>query len=103
MAFSTAWNIGPAREGICSVENVYEKIRTYFNSTEPYSSAQKIEVPESDTLGLDIEDSVGLLGWSPEQPLDKMMYDLTDFFKRQRAGEPEREICARQIREFFEI
>ena len=103
LKFSTAWNIGPAKEGICPVGSVFEKLSQYFNSSEPYAAAGKFSVKESKTLGLDIERSIDLLGWSPEQPLDKMLYDLTDFFKRQKNSEPERSICLRQIREFFAI
>jgi hypothetical protein len=33
--------------------------------------------------------------------LDKMLYDLVDYFKRQQAREPERDICLGQVREFF--
>ena len=101
--FSAPWNIGPSKEGICSAGEIFEKLRLYFNSAEPYTVIEKRMVRESKTLGLDIEESVRRLGWSPEQPLDKILYELTDFFKRQRSGEAEREICLRQIREFFAI
>ena len=103
LTFSSAWNIGPAKEGICSVGDVYEKMRQYFDGSEPYVTSRKLEVKESKTLGLDIERSVELLDWLPEQPLDKMLYELTDFFKRQQYGETERAICSMQIREFFAI
>ena len=99
--FSAAWNIGPDREGICPVGAVFEKMRSYFDSSEDYTTVKKLEVKESKTLGLDIEESVERLGWSPEQPLDKILFDLTDFFKRRQHGERERDICSRQIREFF--
>jgi CDP-glucose 4,6-dehydratase len=101
--YSTAWNIGPAKEGICSVGDVFDKMRGFFDSTAAYETVEKFDVRESKTLGLDIEKSVNMLGWTPEQPLDKMLYDLTDYFKCQKRDEPEREICSCQICEFFEI
>jgi CDP-glucose 4,6-dehydratase len=101
--FSGAWNIGPAKEGICPVGTVFEKMRSYFDSFEPFETVEKFKVKESQTLGLDIEASVKKLGWVPEQSLDKMLYDVTDYFKRQSQSEPEFEICSRQIREFFAI
>ena len=100
--FSFPWNIGPTKDGIRTVGYIYEGIRRHFDSDAPYSLAQKSEVRESQTLGLSIEDSIKHLGWRPEQPLDKILFDLTDFFKRQQRGEPEKDICRRQILEFFE-
>ena len=101
--FSIPWNIGPTKDGIQPVGYIYEKIRQYFNSDEPYSLVQNSPVKESQTLGLDIEDSQKLLEWWPEQPLDKILFELTDYFKRQQKGEPERNICKQQINDFFDI
>lgn len=101
--YSMPWNIGPMKEGIASVGEVFNKLRLYFDNCEPYTTAEKFDVKESETLGLDIEDSISRLGWFPEQSLDKMLYDVTDYFKRQTAGEQEREICLRQIRSFYEM
>ena len=101
--YSAPWNIGPNRDGIRTVGEIYEKIRYYFNSGESYVVVDNREVRESMTLGLDIEQSIDKLGWYPEQSLDKIIFNLTDFFIRQRNNENEREICLRQIREFFEI
>jgi len=101
--YSRPWNIGPSKDGIRSVGEIYEKIRFYFDSDKAFANAPKSDVKESETLGLDIEETVDLIKWSPELTLDKMLFDLTDFFKRQQNGEPERDICMRQIREYFEI
>ena len=102
LEFSGAWNIGPAKEGICSVGEVFDRMRTFYGNSGSFATVGKFNVRESKTLGLDIEESVKKLGWFPEQPLDKMLYDLTDFFKRQQRSEPERNICLRQISEYFE-
>ena len=110
--FSEPWNIGPTKDGIRSVGYIYDKIRQFFNNSESYSPGQNLAdmtpsvvsaVKESRTLGLDIEDSQKKLGWQPEQTLDKILFELTDFFKRQQQHEPEQDICRRQIREFFNI
>jgi CDP-glucose 4,6-dehydratase len=103
ITYSRPWNIGPTEEGICSVGEVFEKIRLYFGNSESYTVIESGTVKESMTLGLDIRESVSRLGWFPEQPLDKILFELTDFFKRQQRGEAEREICERQIREFFGV
>lgn len=101
LKYSEAWNIGPGKEGICTVAEVFERLRKFFDSDEAYVVAPRYSVKESKTLGLDISKSVERLGWSPKQPLDKILYQLTDFFIRGERGEPESRICAKQIREFF--
>ena len=101
--YSHPWNIGPTKDGIQSVGYIYEVIRKYFDSDSVYTVTEQPDVKESKTLGLDIGESVALLDWFPEQSLDKIIYDLTDFYKRQRRGEADCEICTRQVNEFFRI
>jgi CDP-glucose 4,6-dehydratase len=99
--YSGPWNIGPAKEGIRSVLEVVEKMQLFYKNTTGYIQAGPFEVIESGTLGLDITKAVDHLGWVPEIPLDKMLHDLVDYYKRQQAKEPDRDICLRQVREFF--
>jgi len=101
--FSGSYNIGPTKEGICPVGYIYNSIQQYFENTEGYTHIGNNAVKESETLGLDIEYTTKTLGWHPEQELSKIIFELTDFFKRQLADEPERDICLRQIKEFFEV
>jgi CDP-glucose 4,6-dehydratase len=99
--YSGPWNIGPVKEGIKSVLEVVEKMQSFYKSTEGYIRGNPSGVIESMTLGLDITKAVGQLGWAPEISLDKMLYDLVDYFKRQQAREPEGDICLGQVRNFF--
>jgi CDP-glucose 4,6-dehydratase len=99
--YSSQWNIGPAKEGIQSVLEVVNRMQGYFQSTAGYTAIEAFKVTESKTLGLDISKSLGQLDWAPELSLDKILYDLVDFFKRQQTKEPDRDICLRQVREFF--
>jgi CDP-glucose 4,6-dehydratase len=99
--YSGPWNIGPIKEGIKSVLEVVEKMQLFYKSTAGYIQGNPSRVIESAMLGLDITKAVGQLDWAPEMSLDKMLYDLVDYFKRQQSGEPERDICLGQVREFF--
>jgi CDP-glucose 4,6-dehydratase len=99
--YSGPWNIGPVKEGIKSVLEVVEKMQLFYKGTEGYIQGDPSRVIESMTLGLDITKALGHLGWAPEIPLDRMLYDLVDYYKRRQAKEPERDICLRQVREFF--
>jgi CDP-glucose 4,6-dehydratase len=101
--YSGPWNIGPTKEGIQSVLTVVNKMQTYYQSDFGFVEHNTFKVVESQTLGLDITKSLNMLDWSPELSLDKMLYDLVDFFKRQQSEESERDICLRQIREFFRV
>lgn len=99
--YSDQWNIGPQKEGIQSVLEVLTKMQNYYESTGRYIVGETFKVTESETLGLDISKSLKKLDWFPEMSLDKILYDLVDYFKRQKAGEPELNICLRQIKEYF--
>lgn len=99
--FSEAWNIGPSIEGIRTVGEVFSIMRKYFVDALSYAEVGKYAVKESMTLGLDIRKALERLDWYPEQSLEKMLYDVVDYFKRQRAGEAELDICRSQIREYF--
>lgn len=98
--YSSQWNIGPTRDGIRTVLWVVEQMQKHYASVS-YTVGDAFEVTESKTLGLDITKSLRELDWEPRLSCDRMLYNVVDFFKRQQAGESERDICARQIREFF--
>lgn len=99
--YSGPWNIGPSREGIQSVADVVTKMQGYYKGTAGFKHGAPFTVNESKTLGLDISKSLSLLDWTPELSLDKMLYDLVHFFKRQQKKESVREICLQQVHDFF--
>jgi CDP-glucose 4,6-dehydratase len=99
--YSGPWNIGPTKEGIQSVLDVVERMQTFYKGSAGYTQNNPFKVIESRSLGLDITKSLTRLDWVPEMSLDKMLHDLVDYFKRQQAGEPERDICLGQVRDFF--
>jgi CDP-glucose 4,6-dehydratase len=101
--YSGSWNIGPSREGIQSVLDVVIKMKEYYKNAAGYVTGEGFKVHESQTLGLDISKSLNLLDWAPELSLDKILYGLVDYFKRQQAEEAELDICLGQVREFFAI
>lgn len=100
--YSGEWNIGPTRDGIKDVLWVVNQMQAHYASTQ-YVVGETFDVKESKTLGLDITKSLRELDWVPLLSCDNMLYNVVDFFKRQRAGVPETDICAEQIREFFQI
>jgi len=101
--FSGAWNIGPTVDGIRTVAEVFSIMQGYFNGDLEFVQAEKLKVHESATLGLNIEKSMEYLGWRPEQSLEKMLYDVVEFYKQQKSGVIEREIARKQIGAYFDI
>lgn len=101
MEYSRAWNIGPTVDGIRSVSWVFEKIKTSFEGLEG-AKGKKIDVSESETLGLDITDAVSRLDWHPKISCAKVLEQVVKFYKEQQAGESEYQICLKQIKDFFE-
>ncbi|GHT84601.1 CDP-glucose 4,6-dehydratase [Spirochaetia bacterium] len=99
--YSSQWNIGPAKDGIQSVLDVVSKMQGYYKNNSGYTIGETFKVVESQTLGLDISKSLDLLDWEPALSLDKILFDLVDFFRRQQAKEPERDICLGQVSDFF--
>jgi CDP-glucose 4,6-dehydratase len=101
--YSDQWNIGPVKESIQSVLEVANKMQEFYESSAGYVVGMPFNVIESKTLGLDITKALNRLDWAPEQPLNKVLHDLVDYFKRQQAKEPEPDICLHQVKEFFTI
>lgn len=99
--YSGEWNIGPTLDGIKDVLWVVNKMQTHYANAQ-YVVGDTFDVAESKTLGLDITKSLKYLDWEPILSCDKMLYNIVEFFKLQQAGVPERKICEKQIRSFFE-
>ncbi len=98
--YSSQWNIGPTRDGIRTVLWVVEQMQKHYASVA-YTGGGYIRAIESNTLGLDITKSLEMLDWEPRLSCDEMLYNVVEFFKGQRAGVSERELCLKQIKRFF--
>lgn len=101
LEYSEGWNIGPTPDGIRTVSWVLARIKEYYDKLDA-SAGERFDVKESETLGLDITKSLERLDWEPLVSSDKMVELVVDFFKSQRNGESERDICNRQIAEFYQ-
>lgn len=62
---------------------------------------KKIDVSESETLGLDITDAVNRMDWHPKLSCAKVLEQVVEFYKEQQAGESEYQICLKQIKDFL--
>lgn len=98
--YSEAWNIGPTVDGIKSVGWVFDKINASFKGLQT-TSGEKFDIKESKTLGLNIRKSLSFLDWEPYVSVERTIEMVVEFYKFQQAGEWERDICMRQIKEFY--
>lgn len=103
LKYSKAFNIGPTVDGIRTVSFVVEKMLEFYKSDLNYQSNSQFNVSESETLGLDIKNSVKELNWEPELSCEEMLFNVVDFYKKQQAGAEEREICFEQVRKFYKL
>lgn len=95
-----AWNIGPTKDGVRPVSWIFGKIQDSFQGLT-YQNGDRFKVAESETLGLDIRKALQELDWKPLLPCEKVVEQVVEFFKCQQAGQWERQICLRQIKEFY--
>lgn len=101
--YSGQWNIGPTKDGIKDVLWVVRQMQAYYENAAGYEVGDAFRVAESGTLGLDITKSLAQLDWKPEMSCGRLFAGIVDYFKRQIAGVPEREICLGQVKEFYGI
>lgn len=98
--YSEEWNIGPTQDGVRTVSWIFEKIKDSFHGLD-YRSGDRFAVNESETLGLDIEKALDRLDWKPVLSCEEVVSQVVKFFLCQKGGEWERQICLRQITEFY--
>lgn len=98
--YSEAWNIGPTVEGIKSVDWVFDKISNSFKGLQTVPGGN-FNIEESKTLGLNIEKALSFLDWKPYVSVERTIEMVVEFYKCQQAGEWERDICMKQIKEFY--
>lgn len=98
--YTGAWNIGPVQEGIKSVAWVFDKIKTYFQGLEQ-GEAERFEVHESETLGLDITKSITRLDWFPKLSVDRVIELVVDFYKGRKRDIDAFALCQLQIEEYY--
>lgn len=97
--YSGAWNIGPYKDGIKTVEWIYNQVKKSFSSLNR-TSGKILDVHESATLGLDISKAVTYLDWEPRLTINDLIDQVVDFYVRQMSGENEYDICKSQIENF---
>lgn len=79
---------------------VIEATRESFRNLESHKG-ECFQVAESETLGISIQKALEKLDWEPRLSCARTVEQVADFFKSQCAVRPERQICLRQIKEYY--
>lgn len=98
--YSEGWNIGPTIDGIRKVSWVLGKISEYYNNIQT-THGKRLDVKESETLGLDISKSLIRLDWEPRLSCEEMIKKVVEFYRAQQEGENEYNICLKQVKDYY--
>lgn len=100
-SFNGAWNFGPGDKDAKSVEWIVMKLCSLWGNDASYEVTPHPQSHEATYLKLDISKSVALLNWHPKWSLDKAISTIIDFTKSWQNKEDLRQVCVRQIEEYF--
>lgn len=98
--YSQAWNIGPTKDGIKTVSWIFNQIEKEFGNLNS-SDGDKLDVQETQNLSLDISKSIEKLDWKPLLSCEETVKMVVDFYKKQKNGMSEYDICIEQITYFY--
>lgn len=78
--FNGAWNFGPERSGNCTVEDVLNRLKTYWPEMQWHQSAVP-QPHEANLLYLDSAKAHGQLGWESVWNLDTTLEKTADWYR----------------------
>lgn len=94
--FASAWNFGPADEGVGSVRSVLDRLCDQLpGATWRHSAAQQVH--EAGLLKLDSSKAHAELGWTPRWRLTDALARTVDWHKAWRAGADMQAVSLEQI------
>jgi CDP-glucose 4,6-dehydratase len=100
--YDEAFNFGPGKTSIKTVEEVVELFLKKWGSGRWQSKKEQDDRKEEMLLALDIRKSKKILGWKPILTLDKTISLTVDWYKRLPKADT-KEICLNQICEYDKI
>lgn len=98
-----AYNFGPRKDGIVSVETLVKKLGENFEGANyEFISLTEKKIIESNILKLDSSKARYQLGWEPIYNLEKILTVTTDFYKKARNNEELEVLCQKFIQNYME-
>lgn len=97
--FSGAWNFGPKRSSIVSVQEVVTGIiKSWGSGSWEILNVQEEEFHEATLLNLDISKAKFKLNWSPRWSLQQALDSTVEWYKNYNTNM--RELCVKQIQQY---
>lgn len=98
--YSGEWNIGPMKDGIKSVQWVYDTMKNSFAGLTN-EIKNEFDFKESATLGLDISRMLIETDWEPRLSCEKVIHNVVEFYLCEKHGERVSDICKKQIMTYY--
>jgi len=99
--FAEPWNFGPDEGDAQNVEWITKKICELWGDTASYQIDTNPQPHEANYLKLDCSKAKAQLGWAPKWDIHTTINSIVDWNKARLRGEDIREICNRQINQYF--
>lgn len=99
---SSAFNFGPADDGMCTVQRVVSLLAQHWGPGAAWQADPGSHPHEAGLLKLDIAKARSVLGWHPSLMLDEALGWTVDWHRHVHGGGNAREISLRQIEAFAE-
>jgi CDP-glucose 4,6-dehydratase len=99
--YADAWNFGPYVEDAKPVEWIVKELCSKWSNHTSYEIDIQQHLHEAGYLTLDCSKARSLLGWYPRWKLIKTLDSIIEFSKAYKNNEDLRELCYKQIDEYF--
>lgn len=99
--FSGAYNFGPGEDGFRTVETLVGCMTKYFPNAA-YEFVGEGRTKETQVLKLDSTKARRMLGWKPKYGLEDMLYEITDFVRKEKQSDNIKELSRGLVHRYFE-
>lgn len=98
--FAQAWNFGPEKKDIKSVEEIIKIMNLNFDGKIKYSIDKTKQPHEAHYLKLDITKAKKQLNWKPRWNVQTTLNKICDWVKAYQQKENIKKVCIEQIQDF---
>lgn len=99
--YAQAWNFGPYDEDAKPVEWIVKSLCNKWGNRAKYEIDSSPQPHEANYLKLDCSKAHNMLGWKPKWNLDKTLDSIVEFTKAYKEQQNLKEVCEKQIEEYF--
>lgn len=96
-----AYNFGPGEDGFKKVETLVECMAKFFPNAA-YEFVGENKTIETQVLKLDSSKARRVLGWKTEYELEDMLYEITDFVRKEKQSDRIKELSRGLVHRYFE-